>query len=81
MKGQTCIHGMPSPKSCVTCMEDYGVGPEPEAALPGFVHRFEALYAGLCPGCDKRIEPGDTIVKATDDSYWCDRCGRKLTRP
>lgn len=78
MSDQACVHGMPSPKSCIACMEDFGVGPE-EVRLPGFVRRFKAIYQGFCSGCKGGIEPGDTIVRATDDTYWCEYCGQGLT--
>lgn len=50
----TCPHGMPTPASCVECMED---GPVVEpAAWTSVGEPFYARYGGDCRACGKRFE-------------------------
>jgi hypothetical protein len=64
---------MPSALSCLTCMEDVGVGAEP-VVPPHAVYRFQSKYPSTCRNCGADTEPGDLVVKMSDDTYWCDDC-------
>ena len=44
---------MPTSTSCITCMEDGGLGATPKA--PDAIEAtFAARFEGQCPGCDPR---------------------------
>lgn len=60
MSAGPCEHGMPSPASCVSCMEEVGLGaPERPASESPFV---EARFNGTrCRMCEGTIWVGDTI--------------------
>lgn len=56
-----CSHNMPSPRSCVDCMEE---GPVERPAKWWKVGlEFLAQYDGTCVGCDEPIEVGDRVQK------------------
>ena len=66
---RACTHGMPSPASCIECMEDGPVMPpsaqpqvEVEAVL---VARFD----GHCSRCNLPIHIDQYIVRLSDDRY------------
>lgn len=70
-----CPHGMPSPKSCFSCMEDGPVEPpprpEPARVILG---PFTARYQGkACAGCGFGVEPGERIALWSDQAYRHDR--------
>lgn len=69
MSAGGCGHGMPSPGSCVDCMND---GPLPPPAKPTRAGwPFSATFEGACigePACSG-IEPGDQIVRMSDGGY------------
>lgn len=72
-----CTHGMPSPASCVDCMQDGPVSapaPAPEQLLRA-VRWLDARYDGQCarrPGHE--IEPGDRIGYVEGVGWCCDGC-------
>lgn len=68
-----CPHGMPTPSSCLTCMEDDGLGAAPIPRVT-VAYGFIAAYPGRCHRCDTDIEPGDELARLTDESIVCDRC-------
>lgn len=77
MTTRTCPHGMPTVGSCLTCMEDDGVGPPPKPPAPDLLFGFIAKFPGRCANCGDNTEAGDQIGKMTDDSYWCHDCVEK----
>lgn len=64
---------MPSVGSCLTCMEDYGVGPV-KVEPPTVAFMFAAKYPSTCRKCGNNTEEGDRIAKMSDDSYRCCDC-------
>lgn len=71
--GHPCPHGMPTPASCITCMEDGNVAVtrvEPEAVE----YDFTAKFVSECPECDGAIHPGDPMVKTTRGRSLCAGC-------
>lgn len=65
-----CPHGMPTPGSCVDCMDE-GLLPTPPRAQPPRPTgpQIAARYAGTCTGCGLPIHEGEQIVRMTDDTY------------
>lgn len=68
MNVDTCAHGMPSPASCVDCMDDDGLGAAPVPPLHVVVG-LTARFPGRCMGCDDDIHPDEALVKLSDDTY------------
>ena len=69
-----CTHGMPSPASCVDCMDE---GPVASLAKPWLetTRWMEARYLGRCASDDRhRIEPGDLIGDVGMVGWCCTRC-------
>lgn len=63
-----CDHGMPSPKSCVTCMDEDGLGSDP--VQPETVeYYFIAKFDGHCGICNLPTMTGTEIAKTTKDRY------------
>ena len=70
-----CVHGMPTPASCFTCMEDGVV--TPERVEPETIdYTFEAQFDGECPVCESPTSAGERLAKTTRDRYVHPRCGR-----
>lgn len=72
----TCAHGMPTPASCVDCMDDIGIAPPPAPPVE-VVFMFTAKFDGRCARCDDLTSPGEPIAKMTDDRYWCATCAQR----
>lgn len=68
-----CTHGMPTPASCVECMNE-GNMPAPPPK-PTAEYTVTAQFAGRCPGCHEEIEIGDLIARV-EDEWLCRRCTR-----
>lgn len=65
-----CPHGMPSPASCVDCMNEGPVASLARSRVEA-TRWMEARYPGRCASDDRhRIEPGDRIG-AVDMVGWC----------
>lgn len=71
-----CHHGMPTPGSCIACMDEGVMAPPPPAPKrEGWP--FEATYASACAGAaatgcvhgERGIQPGDMIVRMSDGAY------------
>lgn len=63
-----CPHGMPSPGSCVECMDEGNMPPPPPPPKRkgwAVIARFD----GACSGCGSPIVPGERIVLMADDTY------------
>lgn len=59
----TCSHGMPTPASCVDCMEAGPVAP-PKAKEPEtVVATFRARHPGQCEGCNLPIAVGQLLYR------------------
>lgn len=57
-----CTHGMPSPKSCIDCMEEGPVAPPATWAKVG--RPFPARFTSTCIGCDRTtIAVGDLLQR------------------
>lgn len=68
-----CDHGMPTPASCIDCMDEGNIAPvrrEPVTVEA----RFPARFPGQCPGCNLAIHEGEQIVRMSDDTYRHGRC-------
>ncbi len=72
----TCTHGMPSPASCITCMEDGPVmAPRPDATQLLRADRWiTARYDGICARRSHNIEAGDRIGYVSDVGWCCREC-------
>lgn len=68
-----CVHGMPTPASCITCMEDDGLGVI-VVARPTIEATFAARFDGHCPGCSLPINTGQTIHKLSNERYVHEGC-------
>lgn len=57
----TCTHGMPSPSSCVSCMDEGNlpVRPRQRETIERY---FIAQHAGQCTGCNLPVAPGQSMV-------------------
>lgn len=72
----TCPHGMPSPGSCLDCMDEGNLppAPKPEQPVPGEFW-FAAKFAGTCRGCGLAFPEGQPIRRLSDHSgYVHDGC-------
>lgn len=58
-----CPHGMPTPASCMPCMEEGNMPPVVVADPDHIVATFYAKYDGECPGCGLSISVGQTVHK------------------
>lgn len=57
-----CTHGMPTPASCIECMED-GNLPVPPRQRPEILARSTARFDGtVCRWCDRPIRVDDSIA-------------------
>lgn len=64
-----CRHGMPSPASCIECMDDDGLGAEPVPPLT-IEATFTARYTGHCTGgCNLPIGEGERVARMSDGTY------------
>ena len=63
----SCAHGMPSPASCVTCIEDGPVAPPTRSEPVTVVATFRARFDGQCPGCNLPIVPGQIAHILSDE--------------
>jgi len=68
-----CRHGMPSPASCLDCMDETGLGAAPERRERVNGSR-PARYESRCPVCDGDIEIGSTIWHTTEERWVCGAC-------
>lgn len=70
-----CPHGMPTPGSCVDCMDEGNIPPAPPPTrLAKLGSGFPARHDGHCPGCNLAIHVGQLIVKMSNESYWHTGC-------
>lgn len=64
-----CTHGMPTPGSCIDCMDEGNLAPRKPDPKPTVEYVFEAQYPGSCGGCDLPIDEGERIARMTDETY------------
>ncbi len=57
-----CGHGMPTPASCWTCMEEGNLPPPPRPDPPRIVGTLRARWPTVCPSCGEDIAEGDEIA-------------------
>lgn len=69
-----CTHGMPTPASCVDCMDEGNLPPPPRPAPETAVMAVTARWDGQCRACDLPIVPGQPIVMTTRDRWLHERC-------
>ena len=68
-----CPHGFPSPKSCVDCIYEDGVGVEPSPPVTvEFV--FYARFASQCSACNLGIYERQRIAKLSNETYVHEAC-------
>ena len=65
----TCTHGYASPKSCLDCMEEVGVGADPIPPEKAERMPWSAQFPGTCPMCDEPIVVGQNITVTNRDRY------------
>lgn len=74
----TCAHGMPSPASCVECMDAGPVAaprPAPEQKLRADGQWIVARYDARCARKrEHRIDVGDRIGHVPDVGWCCEEC-------
>lgn len=73
MTDRSCSHGMPSPASCIECMED-GPVMAPERAAEEVEARFPARFDGHCNACNLPISVGQRIAKLSSGRYVHEGC-------
>lgn len=57
-----CQHGMPTPASCLSCMEGPVVDPrDTKPQADRIASTFEARFEGQCPTCDLPVYPGQIV--------------------
>lgn len=70
-----CPHGMPTPGSCVDCMDEGNIAPAPRPEPARALRFITARFPGECRGgCGLAIHEGQTIAVMSDESYrhqWC----------
>lgn len=71
-----CDHGMPSPGSCLDCMDEGMLPPPPPPKKPKAIgYRIPARYPGHCRGCNLPITVNQFIRAVSDGSgYVHDGC-------
>ena len=74
MADHPCPHGMPTPGSCLDCMDE-GLLPPPPKPEPETAdsHSFSGRYDADCPIC-RLTMLGEPIVRTTRDRYVHERC-------
>ena len=68
-----CIHGMPTPASCIDCMDD-GNLPVQRVAPETHDYSFVAQYPGQCPVCDLPITAGQMLARTTRERIVHGQC-------
>lgn len=68
-----CPHGMPTPASCLDCMDEGNLPPAP-IEREERDYDFPAQHPGDCPSCHLPINVGQRIVKTTLGRYLHDDC-------
>lgn len=69
-----CTHGMPSPASCIECMNE-GVMPPPPKPQPVTVeYAFTAKFDGHCGACNLPTSAGERIAKLSSGAYVHEAC-------
>lgn len=70
MSAGACTHGMPSPASCVDCMNDDGLGAAPIRPVePAMSEPLSAIFGTRCPYCEEGIAVGDQIMLFSDGTW------------
>lgn len=71
-----CTHGMPTPASCIDCMDEgVGIAPSiPEAPTVEAV--FAAKYPGHCGGCNLPVSVGQRLARLSNGTYQHEECAR-----
>ena len=79
-----CPHGFPSLASCMTCMEDEGVGPAPTVELT-IDRTFTAKFDGECGSCRFPIHGSENygqgahrVSLMSNGAYWHTACSKRL---
>lgn len=71
-----CLHGMPSPSSCIDCMDEGNI-PIPTTEPETVEYQFLARYEGSqCPSCNLPIAVGDLVAKMSSGRYLHNGCSR-----
>lgn len=74
----TCAHGMPTPASCIDCMDDDGLGAAP-VEVEKVTHGMAVSRHPLdCPLCGCVWPAGRRIWHTTLDRWVCHPCGSDL---
>lgn len=74
----TCTHGMPSPASCIDCMDDDGLGAPTTAPERLEGPSIRSKYDTECRKCDGSIRVGERVY-LTDAGRWvCERCAGEI---
>lgn len=71
-----CTHGMPSPASCIDCMDE-GIGialRKPEKLE--IEATFPAKFPGHCNGCNLPVAVGQRLARMSNGAYQHEECAR-----
>lgn len=69
-----CTHGMPSPASCIDCMDEGNMPDPPKAEAVTVEAVFAARYDGGCNECGLAIYEGQRIAKLSNGAYVHEGC-------
>ena len=70
-----CAHGMPTPLSCLDCMDEGALPPPPKPVLHATGPVFIARFDGRCPVCDRPIRAEvDQITAVDEGGYAHEQC-------
>lgn len=69
-----CTHGMPTPGSCIDCMDEGNLTPPPRREPEHAVMAVTARWDSQCPACDLPIIPGQAIAVTNRDRWLHERC-------
>ena len=75
VRRMNCAHGMPSPASCIDCMDE---GPVVALARqrPLIARSIAARFDGRCDHCRSRIDEGDPLHLVEVWGWVCGECAR-----
>jgi hypothetical protein len=71
---KNCPHGMPTPGSCLDCMDEGNLPPAAKSEPESIEAVFDAQFDSQCPSCDLPIRVGSRIAKTSRDRYLHLRC-------
>ena len=74
----TCTHGMPTPASCIDCMDDDGLGVPTTAPERLEGPSIRSKYWTECRRCDGSIWVSEKVHLTTAGRWVCNRCAQEI---